>query len=574
MKHSRIILSLVIVIIAGAIVILSDSEEASVNEPKFAMRAQELGLDYVHAQVDGYGRMPCEDCGEMEILLRHHAAGVAFDDYDADGWVDVFVTRVEQPPLLFKNIGGQFEDVTEEAGLNVETSTSGAVWVDIDNDADVDLVVSVIEAGHTLVFVNQGDGTFVEEGIVRGFEQREMQSGYGIALGDVNADGWTDLFVSQWGAPLGTSELMVNQGADNPGVFVSASEQIDWEPLFTTEYFFASAFVDVDQDNDQDLFVVGDFGTSRLFENDGTGFFVDVTAQSGLGTDENGMGLAVADVNADGLADFYVTSIYEEDLNSKNPEQNWVCAQRDLPAYQASERAATLRSMTESPDVDPAELNPEIFYSAPCDSGSSMPTGWTGNRLFVNQGDGSFLDEAEQYGFVDGGWGWGAVFFDADHDGEQELFAENGFERVSRSEAARFWFAGKDTSQSLGIEQVAGRGVATADIDNDGDLDLFDAVNIDAPRLYTNNMAAGSWLQVQVDQPVGAVVRVETSETQQTRYLGLGNLFLGQSQSIAHFGLAEAQGPLRVTISWPHLEKEIILEDVEPNQVLSAQLPQ
>ncbi|MDG1975138.1 MAG: VCBS repeat-containing protein, partial [Akkermansiaceae bacterium] len=131
--------------------------------------------------------------------------GAAVADFDNDGWVDLLVTRYDNTDTLFRNLGdGTFESVSELAGINVIAPSNGAAWGDIDNDGDADLYLSVAgESGEplrNLLYVNQGDGTFSEEGRLWGadLEMPNWQSGFSVAFGDYNLDGRLDIHTCQW----------------------------------------------------------------------------------------------------------------------------------------------------------------------------------------------------------------------------------------------------------------------------------------------------------------------------------------------------------------------------------------
>jgi hypothetical protein len=137
------------------------------------------------------------------------------------GGTDLLVTRYDNADTLFRNLGdGTFESVSELAGINVIAPSNGAAWGDIDNDGDADLYLSVAgESGEplrNLLYVNQGDGTFSEEGRLWGadLETPNWQSGFSVAFGDYNLDGKLDIHTCQWAVtgPGNRSVLLKNQG--------------------------------------------------------------------------------------------------------------------------------------------------------------------------------------------------------------------------------------------------------------------------------------------------------------------------------------------------------------------------
>ena len=253
------------------------------------------------------------------------SGAVAAGDADGDGHVDLYVTRLEDHDLLFRNRGdGTFEDITTAAGLDTWVfDSNGAAWVDIEKDGDLDLFVSSFGSGRYHLFVNDGAGHFTEDAVARGaaLDTGDTHIGYSVAVGDYDRDGWPDLAVAEWRSiPLVTdptkshTRLLRNRGFAAPGHFEDTTivAGVDVTTFFANESFvFAPAFVDLDEDGFQDLALASDFGTSLLFWNDGDGTFSEDTSGAMVGTDENGMGSAFGDFDGDGDLDWFVTSIYD-----------------------------------------------------------------------------------------------------------------------------------------------------------------------------------------------------------------------------------------------------------------------
>lgn len=511
---------------------------------EFTNVTQTSGVDYLQYDL----RPPFLTLGQPYM-----SGGAASGDYDGDGWVDLYVTRLDNPDILFRNKGdGTFEDVTVSAGLTLDLPSNGAAWGDVDNDGDLDLYVTTIQHNRFYLYIND-NGQFSEEAVVRGAQvpSTSTHNGFSVTLGDYNRDGWLDIHTTEWGfvrrAGTNHARLLKNEGAAAPGTFtdVTLAAGVDVENASTqftgynAVFSFASRFSDLDDDGWPDLVIVGDFGSSQLFWNNHDGTFTDGTTAAGVGTDENGMGSAIGDYDGDGRLDWFVTSIYDENATCDNGRCNW---------------------------------------------------GYTGNRLFRNEGDRVFSDQTDTAGVRDGQWGWGTAFFDYDNDGDQDLVMTNGTDlphnrsetELYATDTMRFWRNDdgvfKEISTSVGVDDTgSGKGLLTFDYDKDGDLDIFVVNNAGHPVLYRNEGGNDNdWLRV---DPVGrtsnrdglgAVITVTPTRggPSMKREMNAGSHYLGQSEFTAHFGLGEREEPIDIlTIRWPSGETQELL-NIAPNQTL------
>ncbi len=204
-----------------------------------------------------------------------------------------------------------------------------------------------------------------------------------------------------------------------------------------------------------------------------------------------------------------------------------------------------------------------IFDDVSCD----QPFGeCTGNRLYVGNGDGTFLDGTAAAGVVDGGWGWGAVAVDFDHDRDLDLIEVNGVgltgpywddvPRVFRNRGD-LTFAEAACAHGLAHPGVS-KGIVPIDIEGDGDLDLFVGRSFEDPLLFRNDGASERpWLQVRLSQPgpnpdgVGARVSVEGAGAPMHRQIHLNPGYGSVGAPEAHFGLGDHEGPVDVVVRWP-----------------------
>lgn len=488
------------------------------------------------------GLAPHQDCEPQWFT-----AGVTVGDVDRDGWPDVYLTRLGAPDHLFHNLGdGSFVDIAAEVGLGECSWTNGASFGDIDNDGDLDLLITTVGDVAYQLWVNQlsetGELRFEEQAAARGFAfaSMTMHSGESVTFGDYDRDGWLDVHVNEWiraehmpslddpALALHGGRLLHNLG---DGMFedVTAAAGVELSMLDEEGMFpYSSTFVDLDGDGWQDLAIAIDFHRSRLFWNNGDGSFLDGSELANINRESNAMGSTFGDVDRDGDLDWFVTSIAEADE----------CEADEVP---------------------------------PCWSGS-------GNRLYSYAGARTFANATDGAGVRDGAWAWGATFFDADNDGDQDLALCNGW--PGRDLHAGFYHADTPTKlwindgtgvmseegEARGVfDKGQGRGMLAFDYDRDGDLDLLLANHAGSPKLFRNDGGnRNAWLRVQVQgtssnrdgRGARLRVQVEPDGVWQVREVGAGSHFLGETELVAHFGLGPefekgADTVHRVVIEWP-----------------------
>ena len=515
---------------------------------------ESAGLGYAQAPArdpDADAGVDWYDTHGLDGIGHFGSGGAAAGDYDGDGYPDIYVTRFGAPPILFRNLGdGTFADVTSQVGLSGDGfDTMGPLWADIDNDGDLDLYVTTYRAERYLLFINEG-GTFTEAAVERGvaLADGQIHQGFSAAAGDYDRDGYLDLHTCEWQYDLPAppspshSRLFRNLGALAPGTFedtTAAAGVALWNVFPVGDHAFSSDLSDLNADGWPDLVVASDFLTSRVFGNLGDGTFVDRTEHASFGTDENGMGLAIGAYDGDGLLDVFVTAIA------------W----------------------------------------------PGTPAGIGGNRLYRNQGNGTFADETDSAGVRNGRWGWGATFLDFDNDGDLDLSMTNGIgfpERIYiqfKDVPMRLWeHDGSGTMTEVaaerGLDDIGdGKGLLVLDYDLDGDLDVYVVNHVDGGRLYRNEIDQGhGYLRLKLigrtsnRQGIGARVEVvrEVGDAPLVQELRAGSNYLSQNEPVVHFGLGPGTEPLaEVRVIWPTPGERIvqIVRDVGRNQVLTIEEP-
>lgn len=486
---------------------------------------EEVGVESGLALTPSLG-LPVSACSPQAF-----AGGVALGDVDGDGDVDIFLPSLRAESRLMANDGtGHFTDVTAEVGIHAVGLFGAAVFFDLGGDGLLDLFVVSPANTPSMLWVQDTAGHFREESNLRGLAlsvpDTDCAAMLSVTAGDLDDDGDVDLVVPSWrdGSPTFSAVLL----DDGTGHFGPAPEQmgIDLEG----RWVFTPSLGDVNADGYTDLAVTGDYGTSALFLSDGAGSFVEVAAERGLGTDENGMGGVLADYDGDLDLDWFVTAI-----------------------------------------------------SAPTCTGDFIRC--SGNRLYRNDGTGHFDDATDEAGVRDGAWGWGAAFFDVDNDGHLDLGHTNGFPAApfNASEARLFMADGtgrfRDRACHHGMRSGGqGRAWVPFDMDRDGDLDVIITGYEARPSLFRNSGNAGqAWLTVVLKDgtsrnrsALGASVHVRAvaGGAVQRREVTANTTFAGVGPPEAHFGFGPHAGPLaEVRVVWPRGDTTV-LTHVAPNRVL------
>lgn len=572
-----------------------------------------------------------------QTIRESHLSGLATADVDADGRVDVFVCGMDVPNALYRNLGDwKFENVTEAAGLTLRGwRLNAAVFADVDADGDPDLVVTSVMDSRNFLLLNDGQGRFTESLQVAWINNPRGGS-VGAAFADVDGDGDLDMYTPnslkrylQYEMPQEQSQQIwrmgyaaLNSGRIPPPVFFEyfavigegPSQRIvtayledqlyindgkgGFAPVNDLERRFVpsngksmlrprdpgheAAFRDVDDDGDPDLYVTSDFEQpDRLWINNGEGFFQESNPIVLRRTSRFSMGLDFADINRDGLLDFITV-----DMLSRSHKRR----KTQMGDMQVTESA-----------IGQVRNRPQIMQ----------------NTLQLNRGDGTWTEIAQLAGVKASEWSWGVLFSDVDLDGYEDLIVATGMTRdfmdsdvrnqvdqaregLSLNELLRTseWFPSLPTrnviyrnrgdltfeyvSKDWGFEDEAvSGGVAQADLDNDGDLDLIFNNHEGPLEVYRNDSIAPRiavrlfGLRPNTDA-VGAKVRLiggPGGSAPMEHEIHIGGGYASSSDPLVVFATGRTKDGMKLEVTWRRgssLQRTVI-DNVKPNHHYTIQ---
>jgi len=557
----------ILAVAAASLVVRALASPAPLRESEPAEAAAAFSFVDV-AREAGVTRVVLAGRAGKDHLLDSAGSGAAWLDYDRDGRLDLYVVngwRLEGDRVVERGRNAlyrqtpdrRFEDVTDRAGVGGEGRWgAGAFVADYDRDGWPDLFVTCF--GPNLLYRNLGDGRFEEVAARVGLESPGWNTG--AAFFDADGDGDLDVYLAayiqatvddvltaqrtlSWRGlekvafgPFGLEGAPDRFFRNDAGRFVDTTAQAGM-PDKALAFGFAVRAADFDADGDVDVFVANDSDPNYLYRNEGGGRFREVAAFTGAafggeGSAQASMGVAVGDVNGDAVLDVLVTNFSE-----------------DFSTLYAGLGGGIFEDVSKATGVGPASYRP---------------------------------------------LSWGTAFADFDNDGDLDLVIANGhiYPQIdrhpdligtyaqrnllleNRGPAAPQLFVEVSGAAGPGFEQaLSSRGLAVADYDDDGDLDLL-VTHLDAPpSLLRNEGGGGAWLTVVCEDehgsvsPVGTEVRLKAGGRGQWRDVASGDSYLSTHDPRLHFGLGSAETVDEVDVRWPD-GTHTVRRDVPARQML------
>lgn len=578
----------------------------------------------------GFSEMPTSQTGvtfsnalSPSLILANgnlmNGSGVAAGDFDGDGRCDLYFSAVAGTNALYRNLGGwRFEDVTAAAGLGLaQFHSTGAVFADIDGDGDLDLLVSTL--GHGVHgFVNEGKGRFRETTREAGLASDTGSTS--LALADVEGDGDLDLYVANYGdIPIIRSGIRANL------------KRVDGQWVVTGMYSNRLRVVEgkLEELGEPDV----------LYRNEGGGRFKAIPWNSEFFLDEAGKPLPepwefgltaqMRDMNGDGFPDIYVCNDFQ------SVDRFWI--NNGLGRFRLADRTSVRKESYSAMGVDFADLDRDghldflvvemlarghtLRLQQHMAGPSVLPVpgqienrpGFMQNMLFRNRGDGTYAEIANYSGVAASDWSWQPVFLDVDLDGYEDLLIVNGMRLniLDRDTLERIRSLGRQPLEQLRtntllyppsltknlafrnrhdlrFEEVGGRwgfdsrrianGIALADLDNDGDLDV--AINCldNVPLLYRNEAVAPRLLvRLQGRSPnrfgIGAKIKVSSrSLPAQSQEIICGGRYLSSDDTARMFAAIGPDDTLTIEVQWRSGLRSVV-NDARPNRIYLIEEP-
>ena len=471
-------------------------------------------------------------------------------------------------------------DFVREGVYRGGDGVGGAAWFDYDNDGDLDLYIANTKTEPNALFRND-QGIFTDVAEEAGVTNGEGNSG--VAAADINNDGCADLFLSGEGGAIGSRwsahKLYVN---NCDGTFTDVSEG---SGIVVPEGVWSAAFGDINGDGLLDLFVGGvsglfggDFrpGPNEIYLNNGDATFDAVSVTAGLTTQSNTCGVAISDYNGDGLQDLFSANCgvaESPELWRSNGDMTYTDVAgeagigRESGGPGSANDHATTRMLFADFDHD---LDLDILALSYGDVVPGQVLDWILHRLWENNGDGTYRNVAGPAGITGLGFGWGASFNDFNNDGYPDFYYVGGipippYDFLGENPGTLYLNRQDGTfakEEDHGLSGLFASGIATADYDHDGYLDVVVVTAKSkgvggVPILLRNRGGDNGWITVRLvgtesnRDGVGARVIVTAGNLSLLMETRSGFAFLSTQSPWPTFGLGGHDGPVDVRVEWP-----------------------
>ncbi|MCB1096447.1 MAG: CRTAC1 family protein [Verrucomicrobiae bacterium] len=573
------------------------------GEALFSEVSAAMGIQFSHRSSDWLNRQlrsylkTGRDTGTVTIPPAFGGSGIAAEDVNHDGRPDLLILSGLGNRLYLNEKGKQFIDVTEASGItwlraadNRPGEPRQPIIADFDSDGHQDIFISYVNDNHRL-YKGHGDGTFEDVTDQCGLGGTGLVGGPATAL-DFDNDGDLDLFIAYFGdylnGVLPTLERRNRNGLPDK-LFRNTGgmrfEEVKNAGVEDPGWGQAAGHTDFNGDGWQDIIVGNDFGVNGYYQNLKDGTFREVSALLGTDKPSYTMGIGIADLNRDQLPDIYISNIV-----TMNKDEKYVLPSRDTPQKFNPDKLANMRVV---------EAN-DLFLSS-------------------HKGDSGFAPTYERSTLIDRGysstgWSWDADFFDADNDGDEDLYVLNGMNEfnlyssenpyysdplknekveveIANANAERNVFFSneggrlQDRSAPSGLDFLGNaRSAAYLDFDGDGDLDI--AVNsYHGPvRLFRNDSpvdVGAGWLKLRlIGDPsrgvpldaVGAQVVVNGGTAIRGLWREVHSTigYLSVHPKELHFGVGSEE-ELEIEIAWPDGTSQRF-DHVRPNQTYTLKV--
>lgn len=427
-----------------------------------------------------------------------YGASVSFYDFNNDGWDDLTFARENDSILFYKNNFGSFEKIG--SFIYGAGKVKQVIWVDYDNDSHLDLFMTVYE-GRPRLFKNDGNFNFTDVSIQAGLPTANTRN-YGVSFADFNADGLLDFYLTNYEYGVDENQYeYLNQLYKNNGDGTFENITLSSSVGDSIQTSFQGLWFDYNNDGDLDLYVINDryLFNNTLYRNNGDETFTDVTVAAGLGMNgENPMTITVDDFNNDGFFDIYITN-----------------------------------------------------------TGGGRTT-----KLYVNNGDGTFTEQANSYGVLLDEYSWGALWIDYDNDTWQDLYVATSHPSLFVSQAESFFYVNnnglsftQDNSMFNSSSVATSHSIAKGDINNDGYYDIISHNDrLYEPFLWENSGGQNNYIKITPQgsesnyYAIGSLIKVYAQGNVFSKFTYCGENYIGQDSQHIIFGLGNINSVDSVSI--------------------------